>query len=298
MSSGYLYSLNLLKIDGDDAASFLQGQLSNDVNLLGNVWQYSGYCNPKGRLIALLQLWRDESGCFYALLSSDLCEPTVKRLRMYIMRSKVNIEVLEASIIGFESHQDLTNFNPEIGQQVSSDSSMSVVSLNSEQTILSINKRYMLINHQTSSINEAEEPFDSKWSALNITDGLPQISAASSESFIPQMINLDLLDGVNFKKGCYTGQEIVARMHYLGNLKQRMFVCEVKGARLTLNTNDKIYADTMCSQAVGTVLNASADSNMILAVLKLANINAPLYIDNDGTVELVSSQPYEIDKPN
>lgn len=292
MTFGKLNSYGLISISGEDAATFLQGQLTNDLNLLTEnaQWQYSAYCNPKGRVLALLQIWKVSDQEFYAVLSKDLLESTINRLRMYVMRSKVIIEALERTLIGFNSLQSLSEFNHENIAQIILNNTKTVCRINNDQYILKIADRYILINAPTENLPS----FDLVWLSHNIADGLPHITADTTESFIPQMINLDLLDGINFKKGCYTGQEIVARMHYLGNLKQRMFVCEIQNDDSNIKIGDKIFVDSENSTTVGSVSNTAADSDKILAVLKLAFLDNELYLENGHQIQLTEPQPYAI----
>lgn len=252
--------LSLIKFTGDDASTFLQGQLTNDINALKDTWQYSGYCSPKGRLLALLQLWKHDDE-LYGLLPSSLVESTIKRLRMYVMRSKVTIEVVESTSIS----SNISSTEPRYKYQSS----------NTEH-ILSFGGRDLIISTTAADSDDQNNAVSDDWLSSNILDGLPEISDKTAELFVPQMVNLDLLNGINFKKGCYTGQEIVARMHYLGKLKQRMFVCRViappstldenAGAQV-LNTNLLIGAKVMLAdKSVGHIV--SSDGKLALAVLR------------------------------
>ena len=296
----------LLKISGDDAAAFLQGQLSNDVKqlvttqALGN-WQLSGYCNPKGRLLALFYLWRADDD-FYALLDESLVEAILKRLRMFVMRSKVLIEhIASSSSLGFSSREQLKQTIADqfgnVGQLPLDTLQHTGVVVFDDKAILAINQRYLLVSQTplndlfTSTIDQSKD-----WLSADILEGLPQVTADSSEAFIPQMLNLDLLGGINFKKGCYTGQEIVARMHYLGKLKQRMFVCTLT------NTNDadtsaalpgdKIYADAELVKSVGNLVSVSANHAQALAVVRIEHQDSELYLGQYCKLSINPQQPY------
>jgi len=300
-------ALGLIKISGHDAFSFLQGQLSNDINELNKLsqkhWQYSGYCNPKGRLIALLQIWCEGDELF-ALLSKDLIESTVKRLRMYVMRSKVEIEVFaQVRCFGFSSAIKLNSLVSGLSDNL--DGVTNGVNSNGDLSVLAVGQRYLLVDkvgHLENTIPEntiLEKITNApNWLAEQIVDGLPDVSQGSSELFIPQMLNLDLLDGINFKKGCYTGQEIVARMHYLGKLKQRMFVCELMGHDgieiAPIKAGDSIYSDIKLTKSAGTVVSAASDSNVLLAVLRLTNLEQTHYLSQAISIKVAAQQPYEI----
>jgi len=219
-------NISILKFSGVDSIRFLQGQLSNDVEALGTNWQFTGYCSPKGRLLALLQLWTHE-GDTYATVNKSVVEATARRLRMYVMRSKVVIEELnEASCVGLVNPKTASpRFSTEINDSVHT---------------LNFGDRELLID--LSGALQGRDTLD--WETATINAGEPTIDANNVELFVPQMVNLDLLDGINFKKGCYTGQEIVARMHYLGKLKQRMFVCDIdERSNKQIMSGEKILAD-------------------------------------------------------
>ena len=291
--------LGLIKVSGDDTLTFLQGQLSNDIHELNSgtekQWHYSGYCNQKGRLIALCQIWRDGEDVFL-LMSKDLVQNSVERLRKYVMRSKVVIEVLESvACRGILSTEAMQNTDAHLMEKLNV-SANAVVS-NSEQAVLKINTRYLLINITggVENIYSKKIAKRSSWLAAQIENGLPNVSLDSSEMFIPQMLNLDLLGGINFKKGCYTGQEIVARMHYLGKLKQRMFVCDLtEGDAANLKPGDNIYSDVDLSKSIGTVVSSALNSNKLLAILRLTELDNTHYADNNTQIKVAAKQPYDI----
>lgn len=297
MKFGQLESFAVIKISGEDAATFLQGQLTNDINALDQNWQLSGYCNPKGRLLALLQIWQDSNNNFYALLSKDLSQSIIKRLSMYVMRSKVIIEELQnKTLTAFVDSSALIALLPEMKESIKPKTKHQVIHSNTTTTLI-VNKRALMISDEMVSSAESSS-FDSQWQQYNIEDGLPTVTQASSELFIPQMINLDLLDGINFKKGCYTGQEIVARMHYLGKLKQRMFVCDLGGDLVDIvdiKAGDKITLDDATNvSSVGNIVAVTEGSTQCLAVIKLASLGQSLLLENGITIKARDNQPYPI----
>ena len=295
--------LNLLKISGDDCATFLQGQLTNDLNTLEGQWHYSGYCNPKGRLLALLQIWRDQQG-FFALVEQSLCEATIKRLRMYVMRSKVTIEVVDsAAIYGFDGLASLHNEFPDLVSADTSAGAVNGVSQNGDRWLLKHGQRVMLIDPAGDLVaNSKNVGSGEQWLAAQILEGRPRVTKQSYEMFIPQMLNLDVLDGISFKKGCYTGQEIVARMHYLGKLKQRMFVCDISALAdpdidsdpaPDISIGQKIFADRECSKSVGNIVSYVPGGKALLAVLRLDALH-DLYLQPNLMLNKASSQPYQL----
>lgn len=295
MTVELLPHLSLIEINGADAESFLQGQLSNDVSLLHDCWQFSAYCNPKGRTLALLQLWRSADG-FYALLDQSLVEQTLKRLKMYVMRSKVELQhVDQACIYGLKS-TDLNEYFPALGAERSE--SKQGVTIKQEQILLDMGERLIAIalTGEAPPVSGLlqQAPVGQDWLAEDIAAGLPRVNSNSYELFIPQMLNLDLLDGVNFKKGCYTGQEIVARMHYLGKLKQRMFICQLDGLAGSIEIGQKIYLEADHSKSVGSVVSSVDGFNLILAVIRLESAKQKLYLDSGQTLRVAEAQAYSI----
>ena len=295
MKFGQLKSLSLIHISGDDAASFLQGQLTTDVMALNKNWQLSGYCNPKGRLLIILYLFKDNKDQFYALLPTELSDSIVQRLRMYIMRSKVTISQLtESTIYAFSKIEDLFSIKPELKNTIESNKIHSAFNLEDNYVLTNKNDHALLITNNK-KINDAQSNFDETWQQLNIQSGIPAITANNSEKFIPQMVNLDLLEGINFKKGCYTGQEIIARMHYLGNLKQRMFVCDIAETLDSYEAGDKIIRKNPESiTTAGYILNAIAGHSQCLAVLKIQDSDEHLFLENGISLSKSSKQPYTI----
>ena len=299
-----IQQLAMIKVSGADATNFLQGQLTNDVNRLGQQWHFSGYCSPKGRLLALLRLWQSEED-YYALVASDLVEPVCQRLRMYVLRSKVKVEVLvNANIVYLGDKQALSQFKPHFKTQLKTqldeltdhESQRRVVQ--DEYSFLlcdPASQSYLYIEPQpTQEINHFEQT-ELAWQRSNIEAGIPQINAASSELFVPQMINLDLLDGINFKKGCYTGQEIVARMHYLGKLKQRLLLCDVEGeANSKAQVGDKMFADDVFSKNTGTLLAMDSEASIALAVMRISELDSQHLLKNGQRLSVRKQQPYPI----
>lgn len=297
-----LPNLALIKISGEEAEGFLQGQLSNDVTKLLESWQLSGYCNPKGRLLALFYLWKHH-GDFYALLSADLLETISKRLRMYTLRSKVSIETVQtATVFGVCANGDLAaevlvklGFEREL--LTSKSNQHGRVLCNQEHTCLVINNRYLLIDYKGLKLTvDKEQHPDSNWLAANIDEGLPQVTMQSSEQFLPQMLNLDVLGAINFKKGCYTGQEVVARLHYLGKLKQRMFVCDLstQNSLPDWQINDKVYADADLQKVVGNIVSIDRNKLRALAVLRVDYSGKTLYLDLQTCLTVSKNQPYPL----
>jgi folate-binding protein YgfZ len=190
-----LDDLGVLTLRGRDALAFLQGQLSQDVNGLAEEQAlFAGCHTPQGRVIAILRLLPAGEGA-HCVLPRELVEPLAARLRRYILRAKVSVADDSGAlrVIGIAAGGTRTLQVAAAGTEVPS-----IAAAGST-----------LIARDT-------------WRALDIADGLPQVYRATSETFIAQMLNLDCVGGIAFDKGCYTGQEIIARAHYRGRVKRRM----------------------------------------------------------------------------
>ena len=230
--------LGLLEISGADALTFLQGQVTNDVKLLvGNNAHYSAYCTPKGRMLALFLAFTHNSH-IHLQFNRELLEPIAKRLKMYVMRAKVEVkdvsdEIMKFGLNGPEAALMLSPLFSSIPSQdyelVTSDNA-TVLKL----PAISNNQRFEVFTDKTNApaildalktkMKIVEKPH---WDWLEIQSGIPDVTLKTQEQFVPQMLNLDILNGINFKKGCYTGQEIVARTHYLGSVKRRTYLASI-----------------------------------------------------------------------
>ncbi len=194
----HLENRALLKISGADSEEFLQNQFSNDIYRLDNSRvQINAYCQHQGKIIALFWLIRS-NGSFLLSFPDDLSEKVMTRLQMFIIMADVEIE-------------DISEQYSQIG----------LISENHADAY-SINERLSLLI--VSSGERSEEVNDNEWTKACIDHQIPEVFLKTSEKLVPQMLNLDINEfGVNFSKGCYPGQEVVARLHYLGEAKRRLF---------------------------------------------------------------------------
>lgn len=249
-----LTHLAVLTISGTDAAQFLQGQITCNVNDVTATHSSLGaMCNPKGRAITTFLLAKSGED-FLLILPSELLETVKKRLSMYILRSKVTLTDSSDSLclLGFT--------------EPSTDAFLATYQQDGSVRI-NMGNRYLVIADENSAselLAQREASDAAQWRTLDILAGIPWLTTATSEQFIPQMLNLDKLGGISLTKGCYTGQEIVARTHYLGKAKRALFVAECPSA--TPEANASIIDAN--GQIVGNVLLAHADK--LLIVLQLA----------------------------
>jgi folate-binding protein YgfZ len=203
----------------------LQGQVSSDTRRLAeNVSLLSSYSSPQGRVLALIYLLPHSSGVA-AILPRELLLPTLERMRKFILRAKVQIEDAgeSLSVAGVHGEQGLRSAGlptPANANGYLEHNGIGVARVNHD------GNRFWLIG-AASKLAEvpgaADAASSDEWRLADIRAGLPQVYAATSEAFVAQMLNLDLLDGISFTKGCYTGQEIIARTQHLGRIKRRLF---------------------------------------------------------------------------
>ncbi len=231
---------SIIEISGDDHLDFLQGQLTNDIKKNEKKFIYSGMCNPKGRLFAFLRILRtpDSSSIFFVIPSS-LADAVQKRLMMFILRAKVVIQKAENfHLIGIIDDNPLIDISADRKLNLPDQTNRSVM-------IFQDNDLYKQITTKHS--------FDdiSNWIKKDIEFGIPEVMEQTQEKFLVHTCNLDLIDAVNFKKGCYTGQEIVARTHYLGKPKHRSFY-GVVNSKLSLDYGEQVFEN---DQSVGAVVN-------------------------------------------
>ena len=268
MSLGTIFAdlshFGLIRFAGDDARQFLNGQLSCDVNSLEPLHAcYGSYSTAKGRMLASFLLWRDAAG-FFMQLPGSVREATQKRLSMYILRSKVKAEDASGAhvLIGVAGKDAGAIVNPLFAElpaeplALTSAEGASLLRLSADryQIIASPERAPTL---RDAIAKDAAPVGPEVWDWLNIRAGIPFITPATQEQFVPQMANLDAIGGVSFSKGCYPGQEIVARMHYLGRLKQRMYLASV-AADEAPQPGDKLYSAGTGEQACGMIVNAAA----------------------------------------
>ena len=285
-SGCWLADWGLLRISGADAANFLQGQCTADIQALAHGSLGCGaFCTPKGRVFANVRLARWEND-FYLMLPRELVAPLQKRLQLYVLRAKVTMEDLSGDqsmlgVLGLNADVTLRHAGFEIPAKgrfaVPVDTSPAILSLPDDP-----NRFILIFSENRDSAPKLTQALafvhSETWQLGEIAAGFPWVTLETSEEFLPQMINLDWLDGIGFNKGCYTGQEIVTRTHYLGQLKRRMFRLQGKGNFCP--TPGKVIYDVNGSEpkSAGHVVNAcpiDAERFECLAVLNLEQADNP-----------------------
>jgi folate-binding protein YgfZ len=300
----------LISVDGEEASDFLQGQLTNDIrNVSEQHSQLSAYCTHKGRMLANFRIFkRGES--FYLRLPLSQLEATLKRISMFVLMSKVIIKDSSLSLIkmglsGPSADQVLGDLLPGIPTEVDDTSQCNGL------TIIKIagpHPRYEIVG-ELDAVKKIWQQLDVHaapvgagcWESLDIQAGIPTIYPATSEAFVPQMTNMQVINGVSFKKGCYTGQEVVARMQYLGKLKRRMFRVHIDTDE-PVQPADKLFAaNSDTAQGTGQIVSAQPDPDggyMALAVINIADTeNGQLKLHNEnGPAVSLQDLPYQIEE--
>lgn len=287
--------LGLIALTGDDAATFLHNQVTNDVEHLGlHEARLAGYCSPKGRLLATFLMWKSADAIMLQLPRQIL--PAVqKRLQMFVLRAKAKLnDVTDTHAVlglGGQPAVDLLQkwfpvlpaapFTKTDGDTGTLIRVADAFGQPRYQWIVSVETAQQIWPDLTKTLTPVST---SIWRLTEIHAGVPQITQATQEQFVPQMINFELIGGVNFKKGCYPGQEIVARSQYLGKLKRRMLLASVDSSAVSAGM--EIFSSTDPEQPCGMIVNAERNLQGgadCLAEIKIA-------ATEDGTVHLGTVQ--------
>ncbi len=303
-----LASDTILQVSGDDAEKFLQGQFSNDIAALATPGsQLSTWSSPKGRVITVIRVIKIDRG-YLIKLPTVLVEPVLKRLRMYVLRDKVVIDqrddLVAIGISGQSSEKAIANAGYTIEQQPDTTIALSdntwITRVRGKfprfEVIGTVEKLAELWEACSEGCTMADE---SVWRLQNIDAGIPSVDEKTTEAFVLQMLNLQHIDGVSFKKGCFPGQEVVARMQYLGKLKRQMFRLQYAGDQLPLS-GDEIYKAGGGS-AVGKVVDAANTEkglSRLLAVVAIDATSEHLFLDKEEQQPVTILEfPYDTPAP-
>jgi len=303
-----LSQFGLIVIAGDDAAAFMQGQFTNDVDLIDeNTSQLNGFCNKKGRMIANFKVFKYQ-GNYFLSVKNDLIEKSIQHLQNYVLRSHVGIQdvteqLIHIGVSGDNAVSQLSEFIKDINTELDS------LSYNDDFIAMCVageKPRYEVfcsLEHAKTlwdKISQQNTVVDSSaWDYLNIQAGLPLIDASTSGEFVPQMTNMELINGVSFTKGCFTGQEIIARMHYLGKLKKRCYKINIETDNKP-NNGDKLFAENArAGQNTGAIIQVEKNPDSgydALAVIQIADTDAQLFLnDADGPKITLKELPYSFE---
>lgn len=261
-----LSHFGLIRINGEDMRTYLQGQVTNDVNrVTATTAQPNSYCSPKGRMLGSFWLFERDGDLFIQLPKEQLAS-TLKRLSMYVLRSKVTLSdatdsLFRAGIAGECAPELLGELTAEVPEETWG------TLTRKEITVLRLpgdRPRFELIGpekpmlelwaHLAGTAKQTDSAF---WNLMDIRAGLPNVYEGTTEAFVPQMANLQLIGGISFTKGCYTGQEVVARMQYLGKLKRRMYRARVPAEPNPAPGTELFSPHSESGQGAGRVVDAA-----------------------------------------
>ncbi len=299
----------LISIDGEDATDFLQGQLTNDVRDVSlSHSQLSAYCTHKGRMLANFRLFKRQDS-YYLRLPKDMLEPILKRISMFILMAKVSMKdgsdtLVKIGVSGPTATEQLANLVTDLPQQTddaTQSNELTLVKCAGSLPRYEIYGELDAVKALWGQLDVNAAPVGAgAWETLDILAGIPTITPETTEAFIPQMTNMQVINGVNFQKGCYTGQEVVARMQYLGKVKRRMFRVLVETSD-EVKSGDKLFSkDSKSGQGTGQIINAQLDYNggyNALAVIDIADAEAGMLQlhDENGPSVTVQPLPYDIE---
>ncbi|HEY0683648.1 MAG TPA: hypothetical protein VGD45_15050 [Steroidobacter sp.] len=275
--------LAAIMVSGADARAYLQGQLTADLDTLSSNRVQLACCNsPQGRVQAVFWLLERSDG-IALVLPSSMVDGAVVRLRKYVLRAKAKIEPAKQLQLGVLPRSalpaDVTLPDAGSHREIAGVSYFTLPGVDDAMVLGSLS-------------GGADAAREHQWHLSQVRAGLPQVYPETHEAFVAQMLNIDLLGGISFEKGCYTGQEIIARAHFRGTVKRRMFLFHSTGAVPAPGT--RVLAG---EQHAGDVVDAVAteDGCDILAVISLAQINAPLHVDGQTALLTRVPMPYAVE---
>lgn len=286
---------------GEDSLTFLQGQTTNDIRQVTDRAQYNSLCTPKGRMLASLLVWRSEEG--YGLqLPAELLPAIQKRLAMYVLRSKVKIrdasyETVRFGVAGVDAEKRVQALIGSVPQQ-----EMGMIGIDGKQVIRLGAASFEIVAPADQGpalwdalAKDCTPVGNACWEWLEIRAGIPVILPPTQEQFTPQMANFEVIGGVSFTKGCFTGQEVVARTQHLGKVKRRLFLAHLDSDKAP-QPGDGLNAG---DQAAGMVVNACPAPGGgfdLLAVMptEIAESQEVRWLFPDGPVLKLQPLPYNM----
>ena len=295
----------ILYVSGQDAINFLQNQLTNDLASLDEHHaQLSGYCAANGRLLATVLLWKSGESILM-LMPHSLLAAFQKRLQMFVLRAKVQLEDVSSTQVAIglgipqQLRLDLAGL-PAHALELSASLNGQLIRMPDAVGLT----RYLWVGPQVDApelwakvASQVSVTSPAAWHWTQIQAGLPQILEPTREKFVPQMVNFELLGGVNFRKGCYPGQEIVARSQYLGKLKRRMQLASTNATMALPGT--EIFSDADPGQPCGMVVNAELGPDGRLACLvemKLELLGSNIHLQSlEGPRLEFETLPYSLE---
>ncbi len=250
----------IITASGSSASSFLNRQFTQDINKLKQGYAlFSGYCSAKGKLLATLLFWKSND-TIQILMRSDLVSSFLKHISAFILREDIKFTIQKLNIMGVvltRSHLEkleskIRSVLPKNFWELSENSKETWISCPCSDPekmrwfrITEHQEFFQFIQQEIPNQKRRIISVGSLWHEFNISSGFPWISFATQNIFTPQSVNLDLVNGISFEKGCYPGQEVVARLHYRGVLKKRLFYGSLRGDRICDDTNNTDSTDAI-----------------------------------------------------
>ncbi len=256
-----LTHLGLLSACGEDAKPFLHSQFTNDINhLAADQAQHAGWCSAKGRMQASFLVWHDGAD-YRLLLAADLQEATQKRLQMFVLRAKVKLAALTdesvmLGVAGMQAVEALTDAGlpvPGSAMAVVQAAGLTVIRLDEQRFVVVAPEAANAALWQKLSV-KAKPAGVPAWRWLDIQAAFPLVTLATKEEFVPQMADFEKIGGVSFHKGCYPGQEVVARTQYLGKVKRHLFRVT---SEVPMQAGDDLLSPDNPDQASGKIMTAA-----------------------------------------
>lgn len=292
-----LQHLGVIRAEGEDAATFLQGQLSHDVQLLpvGQA-RLAAFLSAKGRMQASFIVIKRSAAEFWLITSRDVLASTLKRLSMFVLRAKCKLsDATEAvQLLGLAGDAVPEQARALAPWQVLALDDTSIVRLYAAEGESRALLAAPAASQLPAQITDSPVMAHDAWQLSMVQAGVPLITMPLVDAFVPQMLNFESVDGVSFKKGCYPGQEIVARSQFRGTLKRRMYrlACAAQPA-----AGQEVFAASDDSQPVGTVVQAAAAPTGFEALvsMQIAAAGEPLHLgSSSGAPLLLLSLPYAL----
>jgi folate-binding protein YgfZ len=311
-----LPALQIVSAAGADAIDFLHGQLTQDVQgLAADAAALAGYCTAKGRLLATLVMWRAQAQDaadaprLHALVRADVAEALLKRLRMFVLRAKVTLTIAPLRVAGVWTEGDPATLDAAAGgalprhawqrTQLPTGTWIKAPAAQGHRWWW-IASDEQWEGPQARALRASLAAGDTQtWQAGDLAAGIPWVGLSTQDLFIPQTVNLDLVGGVSFTKGCYPGQEVVARSHYRGTVKRRMAYGIVQGhPDSAVMAGTDVFDATDAKEPCGRVVDAvpAADTGILFETTLSALASDNLRLGSaDGPAIRVRKLPYTLE---
>lgn len=266
--------LGVIGVSGEDAAAFLQGQLTQDIEAMpiGQA-RLAAYCSARGRVLASFIVCRRAQGDFWLVCSADLLAATLKKLTMFVLRSKVRLVDASAEVAVYGVMGETLNSIAVSASPASAEAGF-------HSDILALlppadgQPRGLWLTPADAPAPAGAPLAPAQWHWAAVRSGVATVSQAVAEAFVPQMLNYESVDGVNFRKGCYPGQEVVARSQFRGAIKRRAYVGQVAGAA---QAGDEVWVAGQAGEPAGLIAQAApapGGGTAVIAVLQSAAVDA------------------------